>query len=63
MASAITPERIGELIDEAPAWAKQALTQRNDRLRADALVTLGHHVYHSLSRTIDVDRARLPLPL
>lgn len=62
MASVITPERIGELIGDAPGWALVALTVPNERLRADARRELGEHVYAALYRPIDGDRAQLPLP-
>lgn len=63
MASVITPERIGELIADAPAWAKIGLTMPNERLRADAQQELAQHVYSALFQPIQTDTAQLPLPL
>jgi len=63
MASVITAERIGELIAEAPAWAKLGLTVPNERLRADAQRELAQHVYSALYQPLDVDTEQLRLPL
>ena len=62
MASLITPERISELIAEAPAWAKLALTVPNERLRADAHAELAQHVYSALFKPAPLE-GQLTLPL
>lgn len=59
----ITPERIGELIAEAPAWAKVALTMPNESLRADGCATLAQHVYDALYQPVNTDMNQLALPL
>lgn len=59
----ITPERIGELIAEAPAWAKVGLTMPSQRLREDAQRELAQHVYFALFQPIRADASQLPLPL
>lgn len=59
----ITPERIGELIAEAPAWAKVGLTLPNERLREDAERELAQHVYSALFQPMRPDASQLALPL
>lgn len=63
MGSAITPERIAALIEDAPAWALIGLTVPQERLRADARREVAQYVYSALYRPIDGDRAQLNLPL
>jgi hypothetical protein len=63
MTSVITAERIGELIAEAPAWAKLGLTMPNERLREDAQRELANHVYSALYRPLNTDTEQLQLPL
>lgn len=63
MASVITPERIGELIADAPAWAKIGLTMPNQRLREDAQREMAQHVYAALYQPMNTDTGQLPLPL
>lgn len=63
MAGMITPERIGELIAEAPAWAKIGLTMPNQRLREDAQRELAQHVYSALYQPLNIDTQQLRLPL
>lgn len=62
MASTITPERIADLIDHAPAWAKIGLTVPSDRLRQDARRELAEHVYSSLFKPAPLE-GQLALPL
>lgn len=63
MASMITPERISELIADAPAWAKIGLTMPSQRLREDAQRELALHVYSALYQPINTDTGQLRLPL
>lgn len=63
MSSVITPERIGELIAQAPAWAKIGLTVANERLREDAQLELAQHVYSALYQPLNTDIGQLRLPL
>lgn len=63
MAGMITPERIGELIADAPAWAKIGLTMPNERLREDAERELAQHVYSALYQPLNIDTQQLRLPL
>jgi len=63
MASVITPERISDLIADAPAWAKIGLTMPNERLRADAQHELAQHVYSALFQPVSRDASQLALPL
>lgn len=63
MAGMITPERIGELIAQAPAWTKIGLTMPNERLREDAERELAQHVYSALFQPINLDATQLRLPL
>lgn len=63
MSSAITPERIAQIINESPLSSKLVMPGEDEQVRFDAVSKLGEHVYHSLFRTIDVDRDQLPLPL
>jgi hypothetical protein len=63
MASVITPERIGELIADAPAWAKIGLTMPSQRLREDAQREMAQHVYSALYQPLNTDIGQLPLPL
>ena len=63
MSSFITPERIGELIAQAPAWAKIGLTVANERLREDAQLELAQHVYSALYQPLNTDTGQLRLPL
>lgn len=63
MVGVITPERIKQLIEEAPAWAKVALTVPNERLREDAHTELAQHVYSSLFQSVGPDASQLALPL
>lgn len=63
MASMITPERIGQLIADAPAWAKIGLTMPNERLREDAQQEIAQHVYAALYQPLNIDTGQLRLPL
>lgn len=63
MVSVITPERISELIADAPAWAKIGLTMPSQRLREDAQREMAQHVYSALYRPLNTDTGQLPLPL
>lgn len=49
----ITPKRIAEALDVAPAWAVIALTMPGERLRNDARRELGEHIYHLLFDAAD----------
>lgn len=59
----ITPERISDLIETAPAWAKVSLTVPNEQLRHDGTATIAQHIYESLFRPMNVDTNQLALPL
>ncbi len=59
----ITPERISDLIDTAPAWAKVSLSMPNEQLRQDGTATLVQHIYEALFRPMNVDTNQLALPL
>jgi hypothetical protein len=59
----ITPESIASTIETAPAWALLALTAPVERLREDGRREIAQHVYSTLYRAVDVDRAQLALPL
>lgn len=59
----ITPERIADLIDEAPGWALVALSVPQERLRADARLEVAQHVYAALFPPMPSERAQLALPL
>jgi hypothetical protein len=63
MVGVITAERIGQLIGDAPAWAKIALTVPQERLREDAKRELGQHIYAALFQPVTKDAAQLALPL
>jgi hypothetical protein len=63
MASVITPERIGELIGDAPGWALVALTIPNERLGAEARRELGEHVFAALYQPLNVETEQLRLQL
>jgi hypothetical protein len=63
MASVITPERIADLIEQAPGWALVALTVPQERLRADARREVAEHVYSALYQPLNVETGQLPLPL
>jgi hypothetical protein len=63
MASVITPERIAELIEQAPGCALVALTVPQERLRADARREVAEHVYSALYQPLKVETGQLPLPL
>lgn len=63
MGSAITPERIAALIEDAPAWALIGLTAPREGLREDARREVAQHVYSALYQPIDGERAQLALPL
>lgn len=58
----VTPDRIAEALDAAPAWAIIALTMPAPRLREDARRELSEHVYRSLYQPVDVGTDQLPLP-
>lgn len=59
----ITPERIADLIEEAPAWALLGLTMPKESLRDAARLELANHVYTALYRSDPAVRMQLPLPL
>jgi hypothetical protein len=61
--ASITPERIAEIIADAPGWALVALTVPQERLRQDARRELGHYVYSALYQPIEVETAQLSLQL
>lgn len=63
MAGIITAERIGELIADAPAWAKIGLTMPSQRLREDAQRELAQHVYSALYQPLNTETGQLHLPL
>ncbi len=63
MGGVITAERIGQLIEDAPAWAKIALTVPQERLREDAKRELGQHIYAALFQPLNADTEQLRLPL
>ncbi|WP_380783514.1 DUF6771 family protein [Sphingomonas sp. R86520] len=62
MASAITAERIADLIKQAPVGLV-GLTVQQERLRADARREVAEHVYSALYRPMDVEAGQLRLPL
>lgn len=63
MGGVITADRIGQRIDDAPAWAKIALTVPQERLRGEAKRELGQHIYAALFQPVAGDAAQLALSL
>lgn len=65
MPPAITPERIAQLITEAPGWARVGLTAPKERLRDAAAGALGLWVWERLERppSAEEDAEQLTLPL
>lgn len=61
--ASVTPELIEDVIAEAPAWCKIALTVPNERLRGDAHAALAQYVYEALYHQIVIDLDQLALPL
>jgi hypothetical protein len=58
----ITPDAIADALESAPSWAKMALTVPSPRLREDARLELGRHVYEAICGS-DAEGEQLPLPL
>ncbi|GAA0733958.1 DUF6771 family protein [Sphingomonas japonica] len=58
-----TRELIALAIDNAPAWAKLALTVPSPRLREDGQRELARHVYVALTSPAPADPNQMVLPL
>jgi hypothetical protein len=59
-----TADRLADLIDQAPAWARIGLTISNDRLRTDATHELARFLADGLEIPETVENtSQLDLPL
>jgi len=58
----ITPDAIADALESAPTWAKMALTVPSRRLREDARLEIGRHVYEAIFES-DTDGEQLSLPI
>lgn len=61
----VSPERVAELLKQAPAWVLSGMTAPNPRLRATATDTLARLVCAKLAEAVPPtrDTAQLTLPL
>ena len=61
----ISPERVAELLERAPAWARLGLMAPNPRTREAATISLAHYVCAKLGEAAPPisDPAQLSLPL
>lgn len=59
MATAITPERIADVIEEALGWALVGLTGEEARSRADARRHVAERVYSALYQPLNIETAQL----
>lgn len=66
MESGVSPERVAELLEQAPVWARLGLTAPNARTREAATISLAHFVCAKLgdppAPTKDPAQLALPLP-
>lgn len=59
-----TTERLAELLQQAPGWARIGLTAPNPRIRGEATLELADYLAHGLDRPAPArDTAQLALPL
>lgn len=65
MAVSVSPERVAELLEQAPAWVLLGMTAPSPRLRAQATDTLARFVCAKLDDPAPPTRddAQLALPL
>ncbi|MBB4860389.1 hypothetical protein HNO88_003732 [Novosphingobium chloroacetimidivorans] len=58
----INPETLADALETAPSWAKVALTMPSQRLREDARLEIGKHLYEVIYQPGEDDQ-QLALPL